>query len=263
MVDPQHLRDFAWAITSVMEVVLVGYLLRRGLYRSHPAFVFYIVAALLQSLVIFLAYQRFDFRSVAAWWIGWSSQTLLTGARWLASLEIARRLLSNYSGIWALAKRVLLTVSVIVLIYSLFFTHGDWYFMVMSMERGLKLAVASFIVLVLLFARYYRVPVFSLERTLAIGFFLYSCFSVVNYSLFERWFEKYSNLWNFLDILFFLASVLTWIYAVRTFPVEKTASSPIFISPESHGKLSGQLNLRLRLLNDHLAHLLRSGDPRP
>jgi hypothetical protein len=57
-------------------------------------------------------------------------------------------------------------------------------------------------------------------------------------------------MWNFLDILFFLATVLIWIYAVRTLPVERLATSDVQPSREYYGKLSGQANLRLRVLND-------------
>lgn len=263
MADSQQLTNFAWALTSLTELVLVFYLVNRGLYRSHPAFLFYISAAIFQSLTVALLYHAWDFRSRTVWWIAWGSQLLLTGARWLASFEIARRMLSGFPGIWGLAKRVLLVASAIVLAYSLIFFQGNLQYKVMNMERGLKLAIACFIVLLFLFARYYRVPVFPLERILAIGFFLYSCFSVINFTLFEPLREKYSNLWNFLDILFFLATLVIWILAVRTFPVERLATSPVQLSPEYYGKLSGQINLRLRVLNDRLAQLLRSEDSHP
>lgn len=260
MVDPQHLRDLAWVLSSLAELLLLGYLIRRGSYRWHPAFALYITAAFLQSAGLFFAYRTFGFRTKAGFWLGWGSQMLLTMTRWLASYEIAQRLLSTYGGIWGLAKRVLLTVSVAALAGSLFFIHRNWYSAIMGMERSMKLSIASFLVLLMLFARYYRLPVFALERTLAIGFFLYSCFSVVNYSIFENFFDKYSDLWNFMDILFFLATAVIWIYAVRTYAVQKPAR--ISLSPESHELAAGNLNVRLRMLNDQLTHLLRSEDPR-
>ena len=91
MADSQQLTNFAWALTSLTELVLVFYLVNRGLYRSHPAFLFYISAAIFQSLTVALLYHAWDFRSWTVWWIAWGSQLLLTGARWLASFEIARR----------------------------------------------------------------------------------------------------------------------------------------------------------------------------
>jgi hypothetical protein len=263
MVDPLLLRNIAWALSSISELVLFVFLLKRRLYRSHPAFVFYIFCAMVQSVAMFAVYRRWTFQSTTAWYAGWGSQGLLTCARWLASFEVARRLLSGYTGIWALAKRVLLFISAMVLAYSLLARHQDWHLMAMSTERGLQLAIASFIVTLLLFARYYRIPVHPLERSMALGFFLFSCFSVVNYSLFENWLGAYSNFWNFLGILTFFASLLIWIYAVEKYPVEKRAGNSVFVSPEYYIKLSSQLNMRLRTLNDHLAHLLRSEDHRP
>jgi hypothetical protein len=263
VVDPLNLRDLAWALTSVAELVLFAYLLRQKLYRSHPAFLFYISAAMLQSVTLYAAYRHWGFRSAVAWNTGWRSHGMLACARWLATIEIARRLLRGYSGIWGLAKRALLLISITVLAYSALFWSGNSYQLVMQSEHGVELAIASFIVTLLLFARYYRVPVYPLERALAIGFFLYSCFSVINFSLFKPYFATYATVWNFLSTLTFFASLMIWIYGVRTYSVEEPAGNSLFLSPEHYGKLSGQLNLRLRLLNDQLAHLLRSEDPRP
>jgi len=262
MVEPQHLRDLAWALNSVAELLLLIFLVRRGSVRSHPAFFFYLLGILAQSAGLFCAYRYFSFNSATAWAIAWSSQGFVTCARWFAGFEIAQKVLSPYSGIWGLAKRVLFVISATALASSLFFWRLDWRETVMSAERGLNFAIASFIVLFLLFARYYRVPLAPLERTLALGFFLYSCFSVLNYSVFEMRFRAYSDLWNFLDMLFFLATVLIWTYAVRTYSAPQTVASTVPISRQSYEKLAGELNLRLRSLNQRLSHVLRSEDPR-
>lgn len=52
-----NLRDLAWTLTTLLEVVLLLYLLRRKLYRSHPAFFIYILTAVLQSAGVALLYR--------------------------------------------------------------------------------------------------------------------------------------------------------------------------------------------------------------
>src|ERR1700760_1239835 len=100
MIDPKHLNDILWVLTTLMELVLLVYLVSKGLYRSHPAFLFYILAAILQSLVVAFIYRVWTYESPVAWRLAWGTQLLLTGARWAASFEIARRVFSGFSGIW-------------------------------------------------------------------------------------------------------------------------------------------------------------------
>jgi hypothetical protein len=73
----------------------------------------------------------------------------------------------------------------------------------------------------------YLLPVHPLDRALAIGFCLYSCFYVINDSIFETLIESYLGFWGFLDVLTFLASLVIWIRAVRIYSeYPATVSSP-------------------------------------
>ena len=47
-------------LTTMTEVVLLVYLVRRKLFRSHPFFIGYILAAILQSIALALAYKHGD-----------------------------------------------------------------------------------------------------------------------------------------------------------------------------------------------------------
>ena len=262
MAEALFLRDLFWALTTLSEVVLVGYLLRRGLHHSHWVFLLYILTAIGQSVSLFVVYRRWGFDSFIAWKFAWASQAVVVGARWSAVISIARDLLSAYRGIWALAKRILASVSVSVLAYALLFSKGRWYQIVMNAERATELSIASFVVALFLFARYYALPEKPLQRALAIGFGLYSCFCVINFSLFKEWLASYTSLWNFLDVVTFLASVLLWINAVRVYAPPKAVQEHFLVPQETYSRVSAELNLRLRLLNEQLDHLLRSGDQR-
>ena len=80
--------------------------------------------------------------------------------------------------------------------------------------------------------------------------------------MFARWPTSLSNLWNFLEILTFLATLLLWINAVRKYAEPEDLTVPAPVSPETYAKLSLEANARLHLLNDRLVHLLHTKDSR-
>jgi hypothetical protein len=98
---------------------------------------------------------------------------------------------------------------------------------------------------------------------LAIGFCLYSCFFVINDSIYETVRVAFGALWNYLDMPTFTATLLLWISAVyRSAEVQDLAPSSA-LAPELYTDLSRKLNSRLLLLNHRLNHLFRSEDSRP
>jgi hypothetical protein len=135
--------------------------------------------------------------------------------------------------------------------------------MVLAADRAVEFSLGSFIVGMFLFARYYRLAIANLERRLAVGFCLYSAFYVINDSLYENWRSSLGGLWNFLDILTFLASLLLWITAARSVTESREEEAQVALSPEVYERLSQELSSRLQFLDDRLNSLLRSGDSRP
>ena len=262
MYEALNLSNAAWALTTITELVLFVYLVRRKLFRSHPFFSAYILAAILQSTLLVAAYSAWGFESRLAWLTGWVSQLVVASARLAAVMEVARRILCPFSGIWALGRRMLLVATGGVLVYAALLSREYWYKLSLNVDRGVGLAGAAVIVTLLLFARYYGLPADNLDRSLCIGFCLYSCFFVINDSLFEKWVNAYLSLWKFLDILTFLASLLLWLGAARAYSETAPARDPVVVPKELHGKLSSELNVRLRLLNEHLNQLLSSGGQR-
>jgi hypothetical protein len=257
MVEPLQLQAAAWALTTTLELALVVQLIRRKVGRSYPLFFAYLVSAILQSIALAALYRTQNLDKLTTWKIAWLTQGLVVCLRALVLVELNRSVLSRYIGIWALARRLLLCVAVVVIAYDLLLSKGQWQWMVLNGVRGLELAMAAVIVTMLLFARYYRLPVNRLQRALAVGLCLYSTFYVVNYSLFERVLQQYAVLWNSLGIIAFIASLLVWISAANSYaePTE-VAPSPA-MAAELYGKLSSELNARLLLLNRQLIQFLR------
>jgi hypothetical protein len=260
MAELLNVRNFAWILTTVLELVLLFYLVRQGLYRTHVAFFLYILAAVVQSAVVASSYRYWGPRSVQSWKIAWGSQGVVVCARWLAVMEITKRVLANYGGIWGMARRILILLSLSVLIYAIAFSGSRWNLMVLNGDRAVELCMATFIVSMFLFARYYRLPMTKLDRILAIGFGLYSCFYVINDSIDETWHSPFGGFWNHLEIVTFFASLVLWIGAARRSTETQKVEAEAAVSPERYEELSEKVNSRLYLLNRRLSHLHRSGD---
>ena len=263
MTGPLALRNILWLGTTATEIVLLVVLLRRKLQKTHLAFLIYIAATILQSALAATVYYEWGLRSPIASNAIWASQGVLICLRFSAVFEMASRALSAYRGIWGLAMRLLSAMALATLAYSMLIARKQLAVLVIGLDRGLELAIAVFVVGLLLFARYYLLPVQPLDRALAIGFCMYSCFYVINDSLFEKYLDSYLGLWGYLDVLTFLVSLLIWVKAVRAYSrVASTVPEPQQIPAGVYGTISPELNFRLKHLNDQVAQLLHAGNQR-
>lgn len=252
MIGIAQVQNLLWAANVAGKIVLLILLAVRKNYRSYPTFFFYLLTTLADDVVTFVAYQRWGFTSLTAWRIFWASQAVVICARALAVAELCRYILAQYKGVWALAWRILLTSAGLVLLYSLVSSKQQWVSALPSAERGLDLAIASVIVGIFLFVRYYAVSVDPVVRTLAIGFFLFSCFGVLNNTILERWLYDYVRLWNILGMLAFLAALLLWTRALRL-PQTVGVRKEVLLPNAVYSNMSPAINLRLRLFNEQLS----------
>ena len=263
MISSLSLLDISWRVTMAAELVLLVTLVLRKLYRSYPFFTAYVVSTLLQSVGMFLLYRQPNLGSNAVWNIAWGTQVAITLIRGLVLVELTRKILARYTGIWILARRLIICVGLCVIAYALVFSRGHSQWVILNVIRGSELAMAAIIVTVFLFARYYRLPIPSLSRALAVGLCLYSVFYVIDYSLLEKGFKYHAELWNFLGILTFLASLFLWTVAFNFCPAGEEAVHPVDLPPEAYGKLSSEVNLRLYLLNRQLSQITKSEERHP
>jgi len=263
MVDSLHLQSAAWALTTALELMLLFLLLRRKAARNYPWFAAYLASAILQSFGVAQLQQMTWLDRWTAWKLAWGTQAVVTIMRSLAIVELAGKIVGAYSGIWLLGKRLLTLVGLCVLAYALVLSRGQWQWFVLNGVRGFELAAAAVIVTMLLFARFYSLPIRPMPRALAIGFCLYSSFYVINYTMLEKIIQQYGDFWNFLSMVTFMASLLLWIGAAARYAAAEDEVRPATIPPELYGKLSSEVNLRLHLLNRQLMLLLQAGERRP
>ena|SRR5215831_4520611 len=263
MIEALQLRNIAWGGTTLLEAILLVLLLRRKVFQDYPWFFGYVLTAFAQSVGAAFLYRESGWKPETVWNIAWGTQALVVLMRALTLVELIRSTLAKYSGIWGLTRRVLAGVAVVLTGASLLFSKGMYQWVIMNAVRGLELAMAAVIVAMLLFARYYRLPVPPMSRALGVGLCLYSAFYVLDYSLLENVLQQFADFWNFLALTTFIASLLLWIHAANRYTAAEAGAQPATVPPVLYGKLSGELNLRLHLLDRELTQILRSQERRP
>ncbi len=252
MADMSYLQQILWAVSAAIETTLVAILVVRKNYRSYPVFSLYLLVDLTMGTTVLFVYHFWDFHSATAYRIAWGAQGIVLLARALAVAEVCRHLLSRYRGVWALAWRILLLSAGLVLGYSILAARHGWSLALLTADRGLELSIATVIVVLLLFARYYEVKVEPVVRSLAIGFCLYSCSAVLNNTVLERWLHDYSAFWNLVVMLAFLASLFIWTFALRRSQSEAEPEE-ILLPNGIYQAVAPEINLRLRLFNEQLS----------
>jgi len=246
-----------WGLTVFLDGGLLVLLLYRKNHRVFPLFFVYILFNFLQCFILFESYRIWGFYSPVSKRIGWETQGVVIAVRALAVAQICQRVLANFRGVWALAKRLLFVTAAVLLLYSWAIARGSWQFAVLNADRGLELSIASVIVILFLFTRYYGIAVEPAVRALAIGLFLLSCFFVLNDTVLEVWMYHYSTFWNLLGTLAFISSMLLWSWALRERQPE-TMFAPEMLSDGIYQAVTPEINDRLRALNDHLGQFWRA-----
>jgi hypothetical protein len=257
MAELQRLQQILWVVNIAAGVLLLILVAFRRNYRAFPAFTLYLLTNSTLSILVFVTYHRWGFTSSVFWWFASGMQILATSARALAVAELCKHLLARYLGIWGLAWRVLLACAALTLIYSCIATNYQWKLALIRANRGLELAIAAVIVAVFVIARYYQLEANPTERSLAVGFCLYSCFRALNNTILERFLDNYVALWNFLGMIAFLGSLLLWGWALRKTHAEAGPAEAL-LPAGVYQAVAPQINLRLHLLNKQLGQFWKT-----
>ena len=251
-------QQILWALNVATAAFLLMLLLVRKNYRFYPAFTFYILINLALGSFLYFFYLRWGYPSRASWYFAWGMQALALCARAFAVSEICRHLLSRFPGIWALAQRVFVGCTALVLLYSGLAARQRFELLLPSADRGVELSIAAIIVILFVFARYYDLQTSPADRTLAIGFCLYSCSFALSDTVLEHFLHEYASLWSLLALLAYFASLVLWSSALWE---TQTANIPDerLLSPGVYQSIKPQINLRLRELDDQLSKIWRPG----
>jgi hypothetical protein len=261
MVYLATIQSVCWGLSISLRALLLCLVLWQRNARSLPFFSAYLFINLLNAFVLAVSNRVLDPHSPILFQIAWGSQLIISCARALAVAEICRLLFAGYRGIWSLTWRVLLCCAGLALLYASLVSKHQWSFAILGLNRAVELAIAVVIVVLLVFLRHYQVVAEPTLRSLVIGFCLFSCFEVLNYTILEHWLAPYGPIWNFLEVIAYMACVLIWTRALwKSLP--QPIPGPALLPAYVYGQLAPEINLRLRLLDERLSHFWRAEGPR-
>ena len=250
-----------WGTTTLLDLVVCVYAFRRRLYLRLPMFTAYVTLLLVRKLGLWWMYVVGPgYTSSLTFDYFWVTQTLLLAARAAAIVEIARRSLSEYRGVWALGWRVLSLLAFFVVVYAGVDALGNahWVAMfILSSERGLELAASAVLIMLFLLCAYYQIRMESVVRLVATGLCFYSAVQVLNNTLLQASLARYFSWGSAIRQASFVVPLLIWIYALRK-PLAVQAPVPELLPQQVYDQVAPQVNYRLRALNDRLRGMLRS-----
>jgi hypothetical protein len=260
--------------TAGLEIILCIFVYVRKLQRYLPIFTAYATLLATDTLGIQIVYHHFGFRSPesrSAYWMITGVNVVACG---FAIAELCRHELRAYRGIWKLAWRGLALLAVIFLGNAVVDAWGQPNRIAiygLTIERDFGVASTVILLVMLLIRKYYGLGLESLQKTIAIGMFVFCVVDTVSNTMLRDLFTSYifvwsehesqigraRDLWNVIHTSAFVISVSIWCFALRK-PLPAPERDPVLLPLEVYGELSSALNLRLRAFNDRLLELLRS-----
>jgi hypothetical protein len=268
-----HLNYALWIVTTGLEVLVCAEAYRIRLFRTLPFFTAYVTLALVSTCVRWLVYPLFGFGSWTAYDVAWITNAIMLAARGLAIGELCFRLLRAYRGIWALAWRILLVVSAVLLLHAAIETASRPYWLntfVIALDRDLEIVATGVLIALLLIGRYYTLEMDSLERRIAAGLCVYSVTRVMtsaamvqgiathlpSWAGYHAWLEHAQSWWNSAQGVAQACVLVVWAVALRK-PVPFARQTPALLPESTYRELSPAINFRLRALNTRLLELLK------
>lgn len=247
-----------WAMSFLIEAVILVLALRRKTFRQLPFFATYLALLLISEAVRWLVFGFTGIGSRVSFDAYWTTQVLLVLCRAAVVYEICRVLLSPYTGIWKLCRPLLITLG-LVLAGSAVATarrrvHPISATTLMA-ERGLELTVVGILIFGLIFCRYYGVRVDRHLAWIALGLGFYSAIQVANNTFLGDWFTRNGNLiWQNLRVVSFNVATIFWLVALWK-PLPARQPAPVLLAPGEYDRLAPQMTLRLRELNTRLLEM--------
>jgi hypothetical protein len=193
-------------------------------------------------------------------------------ARSAAIVELCRGSLKPYHGIWALAWRILTIMALCFLIHAAIDAHGqpNWFATYrLTIERDVDIASFLILVAMLLIGNYYRLPMDSLQKWIALGICFFCITEFANSTVLRNLFTQYmyswagmksqiervNNLWNTVCVAASWISIGSWCFLLRK-PLPAPAIQPVLLPAEIYQELAPAINQRLRTFNDRLLEVL-------
>jgi hypothetical protein len=248
-----------WAGSAAAQLLVLVLLVPKRKFRRLPLFTTYAALNLCQIVFLVAVYSASRLTEGAAKDLAWYSECVTLFAQALATTEILKVTLRPYQGIWGLAWRALTFTSTVVLLLVAMATRGSWsaakWF---EINRGYHLTFATAVIACLLLIRYYSIQVPAVYKMILAGFCFYSCTEILINTVLETVLKKsfgdYQPIWQSATMLSFIVVLFIWAAALWA-PLPVEARPPDSPADSMHGRLSPEINERLRELNEKLLRL--------
>jgi hypothetical protein len=255
------------------EAVLCVFVFTRHLQKRLPYFSAYATTMLICSLGLSFIFWHFGFRSVTSYYADWIALAVSVLARSSCIVELCRYALRAYRGIWALAWRILGLLTLTLFVHAALDARGqpNWIAVYgLTLERDI--AISSVVILIVLFliSDYYRIPLDSLQKWIALGICFFCVIEFVNNTVLRDLFIKYmiswsamknrvdhvNEVWNTVYVSAALVTLGMWCFVLRK-QLPEPSRAPVLLPSEIYRELSPAVNLRLRAFNDRLQEMLK------
>ncbi|MHB8527351.1 MAG: hypothetical protein ACYDD2_14510 [Candidatus Acidiferrales bacterium] len=188
----------------------------------------------------------------------WTLQALLVLARAFAVYDVCRVLLAPYSGVWKLARPLLIMLGLVLAggaaATSRQRVHPISATTLMA-ERGLEFTVVSVLIFGLIFCRYYGVRIDRHLAWIALGLGFYSTIQVANNTFLGDWLTRARfPVWAALRYASFYVAATFWLVALWK-PLPARQPAPVLLAPGEYDRLAPQMTMRLRELNTRLLEM--------
>lgn len=252
--------DYAlWVSSTLFQWALFYLLVTNRLYRRLPFFSTYILLVLLGDATVWWTYHSHGYASLASFWLSWTLQALTLGARGLVVGELCYRVLRPYRGVWALAWRLLTGVGIALVVFaglSSYSSRDRLMSFILTAERGLELAAAILLVLLLLISRYYRITIPRPELLLIVSLCVWSLAQGVNDLVLVVRGNTFFEVWKKIRMTSYLAALSGWVSAARR-PVAAELPQPSMDAAQ-YKRVGALVNVKLDELNNRLLEIFKA-----
>ncbi len=248
-----------WAGGTVLELLCVIWIWRRGLHRQLPWFTIYLGLVLAADLAAWWLWHQVGYTDPQTFYIHWLFEALLLIARALVIAELCRDTLAAYAGIWKLSRLLLLATATALVSFALGTAWGAREALpafIYSAQHGLEMATVGILLVLLAVCRYYRVPVRLVTLWIAFGLGFYASVQIALLAGLQIWGNASIPTFSLIRSASYLMALGTWLTAAICAREEHLAR-PVLLPGGIYEQTAPQMNEQLQKLNARLLEILR------
>lgn len=202
-----------WFAITALELYLVVLVFWRKVFVSLPLFSTYICFILLKGGALWLLYAH---RAGALYyWVFWTSEVLTLMFAFLIIWELFGGMLEAFPTMATFCRATLLLVLSALLLTCLLpepLTASGVTRSFVLLQRSMRYVQAGLLVCLFAMAGYFRLPLNSWQRGIALGYGVYAALELANYALVAHLWLRYERAWSVTSQLSYLLALLLWSY---------------------------------------------------